>query len=208
MSIVGAFDVHRRQLTFEYVDVVTGEVRRGRVVPASRWRTADAACAARAPSSAARRVYPLSRYLARMHDAAGFWSAHGCFHFGHTVSPGDSQGECVTGRLVLAVALTTVLPLDYLMPGAALCGAGTRPPPGGRPGPNPRHRWRWRVPVSRCGPAVAGRGWAVAGRLAGLPGGGSRRAGGRLWRLSSSGKGGRCGSLLGPGGGCWLSPGR
>jgi hypothetical protein len=48
-----------------------------------------------------------------MHDAAGFGSAHGRFHVGHTVSPGNSQSECVTGRLVLAVALTTVLPLDY-----------------------------------------------------------------------------------------------
>jgi transposase len=36
MSIVGGFDVHRRQLTFDYIDTVTGEVRRGRVVPADR----------------------------------------------------------------------------------------------------------------------------------------------------------------------------
>jgi transposase len=36
MSIVGAFDVHRRQLTFECLDTVTGELRRGRVVPADR----------------------------------------------------------------------------------------------------------------------------------------------------------------------------
>jgi transposase len=36
MSIVGAFDVHRRQLTFDYLDTVTGEVRRGRVAPADR----------------------------------------------------------------------------------------------------------------------------------------------------------------------------
>ena len=28
MSIVGAFDVHRRQLTFEYLDTVTGELNR------------------------------------------------------------------------------------------------------------------------------------------------------------------------------------
>jgi len=34
MSIVGAFDVHRRQLTFDYLDTLTGEVKRGRVVPA------------------------------------------------------------------------------------------------------------------------------------------------------------------------------
>jgi transposase len=36
MSIVGAFDVHRRQLTFDFLDIVTGEVKRGRVVPADR----------------------------------------------------------------------------------------------------------------------------------------------------------------------------
>jgi transposase len=36
MSIVGAFDVHRRQLTFEYLDTSTGELKRGRVVPADR----------------------------------------------------------------------------------------------------------------------------------------------------------------------------
>ncbi len=38
MSIVGAFDVHRRQLTFDfdYLDTVTGEVKRGRVLPAGR----------------------------------------------------------------------------------------------------------------------------------------------------------------------------
>jgi transposase len=36
MSIIGAFDVHRRQLTFEYLDTVTGEVKRGRVAPADR----------------------------------------------------------------------------------------------------------------------------------------------------------------------------
>jgi transposase len=36
MSIVGAFDVHRRQLPFDCADTVTGEVKRGRVVPADR----------------------------------------------------------------------------------------------------------------------------------------------------------------------------
>jgi len=36
MSIVGAFDVHRRQLTYEYLDAVTGELKRGRVAPADR----------------------------------------------------------------------------------------------------------------------------------------------------------------------------
>ena len=28
MAIVGGFDVHRRQVTFDYLDTVTGQVRR------------------------------------------------------------------------------------------------------------------------------------------------------------------------------------
>ncbi len=36
MSIVGAFDVHRRQLAFDYLDTETGELKRGRVIPAGR----------------------------------------------------------------------------------------------------------------------------------------------------------------------------
>jgi transposase len=29
MSIVGGLDIHRKQLTFDYLDTVTGQVRRG-----------------------------------------------------------------------------------------------------------------------------------------------------------------------------------
>jgi transposase len=36
MSIVGGLDIHRRQLTFDYFDTVTGQVRRGQVAPADR----------------------------------------------------------------------------------------------------------------------------------------------------------------------------
>ena len=36
MAIVGGFDIHRRQVTFDYLDTVTGQVRRGRVEPACR----------------------------------------------------------------------------------------------------------------------------------------------------------------------------
>jgi len=36
MSIVGASGVHRRQLAFEHLDTVTGELKPGRVVPADR----------------------------------------------------------------------------------------------------------------------------------------------------------------------------
>ena len=36
MTIVGGFDVHRKQITFEYVDTDTGEVRSGQISPATR----------------------------------------------------------------------------------------------------------------------------------------------------------------------------
>jgi len=36
MSIVGGLDVHRAQITYDYLDVDTGEVEAGRIVPATR----------------------------------------------------------------------------------------------------------------------------------------------------------------------------
>ena len=36
MAIIGGFDIHRRQVTFDYLDTVTGQVRRGRIDPACR----------------------------------------------------------------------------------------------------------------------------------------------------------------------------
>jgi transposase len=36
MAIVGGFDVHRQQITFDYLDTDSGEVRRGQVRPATR----------------------------------------------------------------------------------------------------------------------------------------------------------------------------
>jgi len=36
MSIVGGLDLHRRQITFEYLDTDSGEVRGGRIAPADR----------------------------------------------------------------------------------------------------------------------------------------------------------------------------
>ena len=34
--IVGGLDVHRKQITYEYVDTITGEVKRGQIAPADR----------------------------------------------------------------------------------------------------------------------------------------------------------------------------
>src|SRR5215472_14704928 len=36
MPIVGGLDIHRKQITFDYLDTVTGEVQRGQVRPADR----------------------------------------------------------------------------------------------------------------------------------------------------------------------------
>ncbi|HLQ55474.1 MAG TPA: transposase, partial [Streptosporangiaceae bacterium] len=36
MPIVGGLDIHRKQLTFDYLNTVTGEVRRGQIAPADR----------------------------------------------------------------------------------------------------------------------------------------------------------------------------
>ncbi len=36
MAIVGGFDIHRKQVTFDYLDTMTGQVRRGRIDPACR----------------------------------------------------------------------------------------------------------------------------------------------------------------------------
>jgi len=36
MPIVGGLDIHRKQLTFGYLDTVTGEVKRGQIAPADR----------------------------------------------------------------------------------------------------------------------------------------------------------------------------
>jgi hypothetical protein len=36
MPIVGGLGIHRKQITFDYLDTVTGEVRRGQIAPADR----------------------------------------------------------------------------------------------------------------------------------------------------------------------------
>ena len=38
MPIVGGLDIHRKQVTFDYLDTATGEVRRGQIAPADRAR--------------------------------------------------------------------------------------------------------------------------------------------------------------------------
>lgn len=47
MSLVGGFDVHRKQITFDYVDTETGEVSCGQVAWADRRRLGELAGAVR-----------------------------------------------------------------------------------------------------------------------------------------------------------------
>ena len=49
MPIVGGLDIRRKQLTFDYLDTVTGEVKRGQVVPAEPRASAGLAGAVRRP---------------------------------------------------------------------------------------------------------------------------------------------------------------
>jgi len=58
MSIVGGLDVHRKQITFDYLDLDTGQVRRGRIVPADRER--------------------LREWLARFSGVAAAFAVEGC----------------------------------------------------------------------------------------------------------------------------------
>jgi hypothetical protein len=41
MSIVGGLDIHRKQLTFDWVDEQNGKWERGRIAPADREHLAD-----------------------------------------------------------------------------------------------------------------------------------------------------------------------
>ena len=41
MSIVGGLDIHRKQLTFDWVDEQNGTWERGRIIPADRKHLAD-----------------------------------------------------------------------------------------------------------------------------------------------------------------------
>jgi hypothetical protein len=58
MEIVGGIDIHRRQLTFDFVDLGTGENLRGRVAPADRLE--------------------LRRFLARLDAGGGDVAMEGC----------------------------------------------------------------------------------------------------------------------------------
>ena len=93
MPIVGGLDIHRKQITFDYLDTVTGQVQRGQVSPADRehlraWLARFAGC-----EDAAFAVEGCTgwRYVAEELAAAGVAA--------HLAEPGRSPACCrCTGR--------------------------------------------------------------------------------------------------------------
>jgi transposase len=73
ISIVGGLDIHRKQLTFDYLDVGTGEVTRGRIAPADRAHLRDWLARFERPERAAFALEGCTgwRYVAEELAAAG-----------------------------------------------------------------------------------------------------------------------------------------
>ena len=73
MPIVGGLDIHRKQITFDYLDTATGEVRRGQVAPADREQLAAWLAGRFAPGTADFAVEGCTgwRYVAEELAAAG-----------------------------------------------------------------------------------------------------------------------------------------
>jgi transposase len=73
ISIVGGLDIHRKQLTFDYLDVGTGEVTRGRIAPADRAHLRDWLARFEGPERAAFALEGCTgwRYVAEELAAAG-----------------------------------------------------------------------------------------------------------------------------------------
>src|SRR3954469_6650108 len=79
MRIVGGLDIHRRQITFDYLDERSGQCRRGRIAPADRlllrrWLQANldgAPAAFAAAKCAARPGSPDHAYYRQVADRLG-----------------------------------------------------------------------------------------------------------------------------------------
>src|SRR6266571_4578452 len=86
MQIVGALDVHRRQITHKTLDLVTGDVRRGRLSPANRasvreWLERLRGCGAEFALEGTTGW----RYVAEEIERAG--------HVAHLAEPGGDGGQ-------------------------------------------------------------------------------------------------------------------
>lgn len=69
MPIVGGMDIHRKRLTFDYVDTDTGRLERGRIAPADREHLAGWL----------RRFEGVDRVAFAVEGCTG-WRPRGCLH--------------------------------------------------------------------------------------------------------------------------------
>jgi len=92
VSIVGGLDIHREQLTFDYLDTVTGQVLRGQVTPADREQLRGwlGRFAGRAGVAFAVEGCTGWRYVAGELAAAGITA--------HVGEPADTAAACGRGR--------------------------------------------------------------------------------------------------------------
>jgi len=92
VSIVGGLDIHREQLTFDYLDTVTGQVLRGHVTPADREQLRGwlGRFAGRAGVAFAVEGCTGWRYVAGELAAAGITA--------HVGEPADTAAACGRGR--------------------------------------------------------------------------------------------------------------
>jgi transposase len=74
MTIVGGLDLHRRQITFDYLDTATGELHRGRIAPADREH--------------------LRSWLGRLPEQAGDLAVEGCTGWRFVVEEMAAAGFC------------------------------------------------------------------------------------------------------------------
>lgn len=79
MTIVGGFDVHRAQITFDYVDCGTGEVSSGRIAPADR---------------EVLREWLERRFAGRAECRVRLGGVHGMAVCGRRARPGRDRGAC------------------------------------------------------------------------------------------------------------------
>ena len=124
MPIVGGLDIHRKQITFDYLDTVTGQVRRGQVSPADRehlraWLARFAGC-----EDAAFAVEGCTgwRYVAEELAAAGVTAhlaepADTAFARGRKRHAKTDKTDCLHLRMLLAEGL---LPECWIPPARIL----------------------------------------------------------------------------------------
>ena len=140
MPIVGGLDIHRKQITFDYLDAGTGQVRRGQVSPADRvhLRAWLARFAGREDVAFALEACTGWRYIAEELAAAGITV--------HLAEPADTafargrKRHAKTGK-------TDSRHLRMLLAEGRCRSAGSRPATSWRPG----RCWR---PITTCGPST------------------------------------------------------